>query len=70
MRHLLEKEQLSTSEIEQLIDYAKRKGGIDYANNYMERLRAEATAQLVDFPTSDTRTALLSILDYTIGRNK
>ena len=70
MRHLLEKEHLSTTEIESLIDYAKRKGGIDYANNYMERLRTEATAQLADFPASETRTALLSILDYTIGRDK
>lgn len=70
MRQLLEKEQLSTTEIEQLIDYAKRKGGIEYANDYMHRLRAEATAQLADFPASETRTALLSILDYTIGRDK
>ena len=27
-------------------------------------------AQLADFPASETRTALLSILDYTIGRDK
>lgn len=70
MRRLLEKEHLGTAEIERLIAYAKENGGIEYAQRYMGHLKQEAIRQLSAFPESDTRKALLAILDYTIDRDK
>ena len=70
MRRLLDKEHLTTDNIECLITYAKEKGGIEYAYCYMEQLKQSAIELLSVFPLSDTRTALLTILDYTINRDK
>lgn len=70
MRALIEQEQLSTQEIEQLIEYAKNHGGIEYAYNRMQEFRNEAVELLATFPDNNTRHALVSILDYTIARDR
>ena len=44
--------------------------GIDYAYETMKRIRNEAVALLEGFPPSETVDALISILDYTIEREK
>ncbi|MBR6750291.1 MAG: polyprenyl synthetase family protein [Bacteroidaceae bacterium] len=70
MRQLLEKEQLDATEIGALIEYAKANGGIEYAYQRMQELREEAVRTLEGFPHNDTYQALVSILDYTIARDK
>lgn len=70
MRQLLEKEQLDATEIGALIEYAKANGGIEYAYQRMQELRDEAVRTLEGFPHNDTYQALVSILDYTIARDK
>ena len=70
MRQLLEKEQLDAAEIGALIEYAKANGGIEYAYQRMQELRDEAVRTLEGFPHNDTYHALVSILDYTIARDK
>lgn len=70
MRQLLEKEQLDAAEIGTLIEYAKANGGIEYAYQRMQELRDEAVRTLEGFPHNDTYQALVSILDYTIARDK
>lgn len=70
MRALLNEEHLSAESVHTLIEYAKRVGGIDYAYETMKRIRNEAVALLEGFPPSETVDALISILDYTIEREK
>lgn len=70
MRALLNEEHLSAESVHTLIEYAKREGGIDYAYETMKRIRNEAVALLEGFPLSETVDALISILDYTIEREK
>ena len=70
MRALLNEEHLSAESVHTLIEYAKREGGIDYAYETMKRIRNEAVALLEGFPPSETVDALISILDYTIEREK
>ena len=70
MRALLNEEHLSAESVHTLIEYAKREGGIDYAYETMKRIRSEAVALLEGFPPSETVDALISILDYTIEREK
>ena len=67
---LLSEEHLSAESVHTLIEYAKREGGIDYAYETMKRIRNEAVALLEGFPPSETVDALISILDYTIEREK
>lgn len=70
MRALLNQPELSNADIEQLIEYAKTNGGIEYAYTKMQELRNEAVALLSELPASPTIDALTAILDYTIERNK
>jgi octaprenyl-diphosphate synthase len=70
MRSLLDRDNLDSDEIEQLIAYAKENGGIEYAYRRMEELRNEAVEALSSFPESETKQAPITLLDYTISRNK
>ncbi|MBR5324450.1 MAG: polyprenyl synthetase family protein [Muribaculaceae bacterium] len=69
MRALLMKQSLTDAEIALLVDYAKEKGGIEYAEKTMQRLKTEAAGALEIFPDSDIKEMLMKILDYIIARN-
>ena len=64
------KSELSDDDVAVLTDYAKRAGGIAYAESVMERLRDEAAESLRPFMPSDAAAALLAVLDYTLARRK
>ncbi len=68
MRRLACGDSLDTGQINTLIDFAKRAGGIDYAYRRMEELRAEAVEIISGFPESETRTTFIDLFDYVIAR--
>lgn len=68
MLALVGKETLTGDDISQLIDYAKRAGGIDYAYQTMERLRDEANDILSPYSPDDTIELFREIFDYVITR--
>ena len=70
MLALSKKEILDTDEINTLIEYAKRHGGIEYAYDTMQRLRDEAVEIISQFPASQTRDHFIAIIDYIISRDK
>ncbi len=70
MLQLSRKEELSSEEINTLINFAKDNGGIDYAYETMTRLRNEAMEIIAQFPDSDTKKSFISIFDYIIDRDK
>ncbi len=70
MVELSRKEELSTQDIDTLINFAKDNGGIEYAYATMSRLRAEAVEIMNQFPQSSTTQAFISIFDYIIDRDK
>lgn len=70
MRTLLDNDHLDGTAIETLIEYAKRMGGIEYAHKRMQELRNEAMAILDTFPHGAAQQALMTLLDYTISREK
>lgn len=70
MVSLSRSEQLTTAEIETLIEFAKESGGIEYAYSTMERLRAEAMEILDSYPRSEVTDAFASIFNYVIARDK
>ena len=61
---------LDEKEIETLIDIAKNEGGVEYANQCIERYRAEAIESLPKDISPELRDALIAYLDYTISRTK
>lgn len=70
MQALVHKELLESSDIDTLVEWAKRAGGIDYAYQTMQRLRREADALLDIFNPSDDVESLRLIFRYIIDRNK
>ena len=69
MNALAHKEQFTEDDIEQLVEFAKRAGGIDYARRVMEQLYNEAMTVLAQLDESDTLDALRSIFRYIIERD-
>ena len=68
MLALVKKEELTREDIDRLIDFAKRAGGIEYAYETMERLRAEANDVLSPYSPHETVDQLREIFDYVIER--
>ena len=61
---------LSTEQIDTLLDFAIRNGGIDYAFDTMRRMQKEADAIIDRFPDSPSKTAFRDIFEFIISRDK
>lgn len=70
MRALLRRGDLSTDEINTLVDFAKTEGGIDYAFDYMRRLQEQAMAIISHYPESEWRNAFSDLFEYIIARTR
>lgn len=69
MAELVAHEELTTAEIETLIEFAKYAGGIDYARRTMERLGREALDVLQGYGSEVDTSALASVLRFIIDRD-
>ncbi|MCM1517142.1 MAG: polyprenyl synthetase family protein [Pseudoflavonifractor sp.] len=69
MVELSRRDELTSGEIARLIDYAKRAGGIEYAEERMRSMRDEGVALISRFPDSPARRAFISLFDYIIDRD-
>ncbi len=70
MRDLLMGGELNAADIETLIEFAKRHGGIDYAYSRMREMQAEGEKLLAELPESESRNSFAEIFDYIISRDK
>lgn len=68
MRELLVRGDLSDAEIHTLIEYAKEKGGIDYAYSVMEKMRDEGDMLLGSLPDNECRERFGELFEFTIRR--
>lgn len=59
----------TNEEIQLLIDFAKAKGGIEYAYSIIDGIKKQASAFLADAPESDIIFSLRAYLDYVVQRN-
>jgi len=66
----INKETLTHEDINQLIDFAKNEGGIDYAYETMKRLQAQANVLIAPYASNPTIGQFKEIFDYVIARNK
>ena len=68
---LLKKKELNHAEIEFLVSFARKSGGIEYAQGRMARLIDEAKRDLESaLPDGEDLRALLSLADYIVFREK
>ncbi|WP_143959936.1 polyprenyl synthetase family protein [Litoribacter populi] len=56
--------------VNQVIDYVKASGGLEYAESVMNRYYQEALEILSTFPASEYKTSLEALVEYTIQRKK
>lgn len=59
----------SPEEIHTLIAFTKVNGGIEYAEQEMQRLKQEALTLIEDFKDNDTKESLIKYLDFVINRS-
>lgn len=67
---IIHNKDFSSTNIERLIAFAKREGGIEYATEMMALYHEKALNLLNSLPASDVRDALSLLADYIINRKK
>ncbi|GHT86168.1 octaprenyl-diphosphate synthase [Bacteroidia bacterium] len=67
---IIQKKNYSPENIKQLTDFAKAYHGIEYAQSKMLEIKEKTITLLNDFPDSETKTALIHLIDYIIEREK
>lgn len=70
MKELLQRGDLSNEEIDTLISFAKKHGGIEYAYERMRHMEREAVKLLDVYPDSQWKQSLCDIFSYIIDRDK
>ena len=56
--------------VRELIDYVKKSGGIEYTTEKMEEYKNKALSLIEEFDTSQLKTSLVDLINYTIERKK
>lgn len=56
--------------VDEVVQFVKENGGLEYAEQKMIDFKNKALEMLVPFPESETKTALLGLVEYTISRKK
>lgn len=70
MKSILEgSQELDAEQVEQLVEFAKAVGGIEYAQAKMKNIAFDAKKLLDMLPESPARDALKCLIDYFISRN-
>jgi octaprenyl-diphosphate synthase len=55
--------------VKEVIEFVKKSGGIEYANNAMNKFHHDALQLLNDFPDSAYKQSLIQLVQFTIDRN-
>lgn len=69
-KEMLRRGNLSNEEIEGLLEFARMRGGVEYAYSYMRRLQGEADELLKTYPASEWRDRFERLFDFIITRSK
>ena len=67
---MLQQRQFTPENIAALIEFAKEKGGIEYATSCMMDYKSKAIAIIESFPPSEAKDSLLLLADYLVSRLK
>lgn len=67
---LIRRHHKNEKKVQEIIAFVKANGGIEYATEQMEIYAEKAKNSLADYEESETKTALLTMVDYTLKRKK
>ncbi len=68
--HLIRNRSEDKKAVNDVIDFVKRSGGLEYAKSIMDRFYQEAMDILQSFPDSEYKNSLANLVSYTIERKK
>lgn len=67
---IVKKNKKTKSEITEVIDFVKRRGGLEYAQQRMMEYKAEAESLLAKIPGSGDTSYILALINYVIERRR
>lgn len=70
IKNIIKRQSHKTAKVNEVIEFVRQKGGIEYAKKVMERFKDEALELLTEFPDSDYKSALSTLVSFTISREK
>lgn len=66
----MQKKDFSQENIHRILDFARKNGGIRYAESQMEIYKNKAINELVAFPDSEIKQALITCAEFVVKRDK
>lgn len=70
MLRIVKRDKKSKKEVDQVIDFVLKSGGIAYADEKMRAIANEALEGIESLPPSDARESLKALVEFTIEREK
>jgi octaprenyl-diphosphate synthase len=70
MKDIIRNQNFSQENIKRLIEFAKKQKGIEYAQSKMQEIKKKTVDLLSQFPDTETKTAMIDLIDYIIERKE
>ena len=70
MLRIVKRNSKKKQEVDAVIDFVLKSGGIEYSDQKMREIAGQAIAELNTLPPSDSRESLKSLVQFTIDREK
>ena len=70
LKNIVKNQNENSAKIKRATDIVLEFGGIDYAYKIMKEYARDAISILDNFPDSDAKESLKSLVDYTMNREK
>ncbi|MCP4521122.1 MAG: polyprenyl synthetase family protein [Cytophagales bacterium] len=70
IKFLVKYQNENPEKVEEVIEFVKKSGGLEYTSEYMHKICNEALSILDDFGDSTYKDALIGLVNYTIQRKK
>jgi octaprenyl-diphosphate synthase len=68
--HLIRKKSRDASKVEEVINFVKLNGGLEYATEKMNEYKNKAIAVLEEFPDNEYKNSLIELINFTVTRKK
>lgn len=65
---IIDSKNFTQENIDRVMQFARDRGGVDYAQNRMDEFKSKAISELDGFPDSDARRALIMCADFAAAR--
>ena len=67
---LIKRQNKNQAKVKELVDLVVSRGGLEYAAQQMNQFRENAITGIMEFPESESRNALIELVNYTTTRKK